>query len=163
MKVVKRQTNSRNCIICGLDNPLGVKAPFYELEDGRLYTRFQFKPEHQSYPGRVHGGMITAMLDELAGRVYWIVDPNMYAVTTSIDVKFRKPVPYNTILQGVGKIIVNTSRAYEAVAEIRTMDGVVLATADIKYMKITGDKVTDANIAEEMCYDIPDDLKDVEV
>ena len=63
MKVIKRQKNSRNCIICGLDNDASVKAPFYEMEDKCLVTIFEFKDFHQSYPERVHGGMISAMLD----------------------------------------------------------------------------------------------------
>ena len=161
MKVVKRQTNSRNCFICGLDNTLGVQAPFYEMEDGSVCTVFKFRPEHQSYPGRVHGGIITAMLDELAGRVYWIKDPNMYAVTTSLETKFRKPVPYDVELKGIGMLTKDTSRLYEAVATIMTMDGDVLATATMKYLKLSPEQISSADINEEMCYNIEDGVKSV--
>jgi len=65
MKVVQKQRNSRMCIMCGLDNSAGVRAPFYSMEDGSVVTKFSYREEHQSYPGRVHGGLITAMLDEL--------------------------------------------------------------------------------------------------
>ena len=65
MKVLRKQANSKSCIICGMDNPLGVKAPFYEMEDNSVVTLFSYRSEHQSYPGRAHGGMITCMLDEL--------------------------------------------------------------------------------------------------
>ena len=34
MKILSKQNNSRMCVICGLDNPYGVQAPFYEMEDG---------------------------------------------------------------------------------------------------------------------------------
>ena len=34
--VLKRQNNSRMCVVCGLDNPFGLKAAFYELENGSL-------------------------------------------------------------------------------------------------------------------------------
>ncbi len=162
MKVIKRQKNSRNCIICGLDNELGVKAPFYEMEDGSVYTIFSFKPQHQSYPERVHGGVITAMLDELAGRVYWIIDPDMYAVTTSLETRFRKPVPYDTQLKGVGRITKNTTRAYEAVAKICTMDGEELASAVIKYFKVKAEDVANSDVSEEMAYDIEDNVTEIE-
>lgn len=33
MKVVSKQGNSKMCIICGLDNEYGLKAPFYNMED----------------------------------------------------------------------------------------------------------------------------------
>ena len=29
MKVLRKQANSRSCIICGMNNPLGVKALFF--------------------------------------------------------------------------------------------------------------------------------------
>ena len=161
MKVVKRQKNSKNCIICGLNNPFGVKAPFYEMEDGSIYTIFSFLPEPQSYPGRVHGGVITAMLDELAGRAYWIIEPDAYAVTTSLETKFRKPVPYNTELKGIGRITKDTSRAFEATATIMSMTGDILASATLKYMKLPTDKISDANVDEEMCYEINDGITDL--
>lgn len=71
MKVISKQRNSKMCIICGLDNKYGLKAPFYNMEDGSVMTKFQYSEEHQSYPGRVHGGLITAMLDEMGLRALW--------------------------------------------------------------------------------------------
>ena len=68
MKVTGKQKNSRMCVICGMDNPFGLKAPFYNMEDGSVMTKFMYREEHQSYPGRVHGGLIGAMLDELGFR-----------------------------------------------------------------------------------------------
>ena len=90
MKVVKKQTNSKLCYICGIENEFGLKAPFYEMEDGSVISIFKYKEIHQSYPERVHGGLITAMLDEIAGRAIWVTEPETWAVTTELNVKFRK-------------------------------------------------------------------------
>ena len=68
MKVLRTQRNSKNCVICGMENPLGLKAPFYILDNDSVASVFTFKKEHQSYPDRTHGGMISALLDELIGR-----------------------------------------------------------------------------------------------
>lgn len=51
MKVTSKQRNSKMCVICGMDNPFGVKAQFYNMEDGSVITPFKFKEEHQSYRG----------------------------------------------------------------------------------------------------------------
>lgn len=162
MKVVKKQRNSINCIICGMDNDLGVQAPFYEMEDGSVYTIFKFKPEHQSYPGRVHGGLITAMLDELAGRVLWVVEPDTYAVTTSLEVRFRKPVPYDVDLKGVGVLTKNTSRAFEADGKIYNMEGELLASAVMRYMKLPKEVITgDSDMDDQMIYDIQDGVTEI--
>ena len=53
------------CIICGMDNEYGLNAEFYNMEDNSVFTLFRYREQHQSYPSRVHGGLITAMLDEL--------------------------------------------------------------------------------------------------
>lgn len=161
MKVLSKQLNSRNCIICGLDNDLGLKAPFYNLDDGSVASLFTYKSVHQSYPGRAHGGMITALLDELIGRALWVKSPDIYAVTTSINVSFRKPVPYDTILKGRGYITFEASRWFSAKGEIYDMDGNILAEATAKYLKLPPDVIQKGvDIHEEMCYLIPDDVKE---
>ena len=98
MKILSKQKNSRMCMICGLDNEYGVNAPFYNMEDGSVMTVFRYKEQHQSYPGRVHGGMITAMLDEMGLRSLWAkeLSEETFGVTISLDTKYRKPVPYET-------------------------------------------------------------------
>lgn len=163
MKVIKKQLNSRNCIICGLDNDLGLKAPFYNLDDQSVGSLFSFKPEHQSYPGRAHGGMITALLDELIGRALWVNSPDIYAVTTSINVTFRKPVPYDVTLKGRGYITFEASRWFSAKGEIYDLSGNLLAEATAKYLKLDPNLIQKGvNIHEEMCYLITDDVTEID-
>ena len=50
MKVISKQKNSKMCFICGMDNPEGLKAQFYNMEDNSVMTKFSFKEEHQSFP-----------------------------------------------------------------------------------------------------------------
>lgn len=162
MKVREKQLNSRMCIICGMDNEKGVKAQFYSMEDGSVMSLFRFRPEHQSYPGRVHGGLISAMLDELGGRAYWAeVDTDTYAVTTGMETSFRKPVPYDTELTGYGKIVRHSINFYQAIAEIKDGSGAVLASAKLKYLKLSPSRIADADPREEMVYLIPDDIKEI--
>ena len=163
MKVIKRQMNSRNCIICGMDNPASVKAPFYEMEDKSIVSIFKFSDIHQSYPQRVHGGMITAMLDELIGRALWIDDPHCYGVTMNINIKFRKPVPYDETLYGVAKLNKNTKMFFGGKGKIFDSEGNVLAEADISYIKLETSKIGDMEEDEEMIYDINDGVKDIDM
>ena len=163
MKVVSKQTNSSMCIICGMDNTLGVQAQFYNMEDGSVAALFTFKPEHQSYPGRVHGGMLATMIDELAGRVLWTDRPTEIGVTMDMNVKYRKPVPYNVPLKGRGVYVKKLSRAYSARCEIMTLDGEVLAEGEAKYLILPADKVLNGT-GSEADWDnyIPDEIKEIE-
>lgn len=163
MRVIKKQNNSKMCIICGLDNTASAKASFYEMEDQTLCSLFQFQDLHQSYPGRVHGGMISAMLDELACRAYWIYDPNQLAVTMTLDTKFRKPVPYQTPLIGTAKITKRTNRYFEAYCEILNEAKEVLAEGNIRYLLMPNEKITDASIQDEMPYFVEDDILEIDL
>lgn len=160
MKVIKKQTNSKLCFICGMENAFGLKAPFYEMEDGSVMSIFTYHDYHQSYPERVHGGLITAMLDEIAGRAIWIVEPNTWAVTTEIKVKFRKVVPYDVKLKAVGKIVRNTRKIFYATAQIFDMEGQVLAEAEVMYFKLPLEKIATTGHDDVNVY-VPDDVKEI--
>ena len=142
MKVIKKQNNSKDCIICGIYNESGLKAPFYEMENGEVWSVFEFKSEHQSYPERVHGGMISAMLDELVGRAIWVTHPEMWGVTMELTVKFRKKVPYGEKLRAVGRIDSETTRTFTGTGEIYDMNGMLLASAKAVYFKLPIEKIT---------------------
>lgn len=162
MKVMKKQSNSKMCMICGMDNSFGVQSQFYELEDQRVCGKFKFKKEHQSYPGRVHGGMISAMLDELACRAFWVLEPKKLGVTFDLTTKYRKPVPYDVDLIGIGKIVKQTSRYF--VAECGIYHGKeLLADGTIRYLILPDEAITDASYDEEMCYTLLDDVKEIDV
>lgn len=162
MKVISKQRNSKMCVICGIDNKFGTNAEFYNMEDGSVMTPFQFREEHQSYPGRVHGGLIAAMLDELGLRAAWTKSEEIWGVTTSLEVKYRKPAPYNTDLIGRGKLIKETSKFLKVETEILDKKGQVLANAEVKYIKLDVNQIADTiNIHEEMCYFVEDDIKEI--
>lgn len=165
MKIVKKQKNSKNCVICGLDNALGLKAFFYEMEDESVVALFTFRSEHQSYPTRTHGGMITALLDEVMGRVLWVKEPDAYACTTTINVSFRKAVPYGVPLKARGILTSDTKLFYSAKGFIYDEKGNLLAEASARYMKLKNSTITggEKNVDDEMIYNIKDDLKEIEV
>ncbi len=150
-------------MICGMDNSFGVQAQFYEMEDQSLCGKFTFKEEHQSYPGRVHGGMISAMLDELACRAFWILEPKKLAVTFDLETKYRKPVPYGVELKGRGKILKHTSRYFVAECFILNEQNDILAEGIIKYLILPDEQISDASYEDEMCYFIKDEIEDIDL
>ena len=164
MKCIKTQKNSKNCLICGMENPLGLQATFYEMEDKSVASVFSFRKEHQSYPERTHGGMISALLDEIMGRPLWIDEPLSYAVTTTLNITYRRPVPYGEKVKARGYITFNGSRGFSARGEIYSMDDKLLAEGSAKYLKIKSAKafVGDFHEETEMCYDMPFELDEID-
>ena len=163
MKVISKQRNSKMCIICGMDNPIGLKAQFYNMEDKSVMTIFKFKEEYQSFPQRVHGGIIATMLDELGLRALWAKSSEEdFGVTLSINVKYRKPVPYNEVLIGKGLVQKETSKFITIETEIFDKKGNLLANAEVKYIKLAINKIADGiNAHDEMCYLIKDNVKEI--
>jgi len=69
---MKKQPNSACCFICGVENVAGVHVRFYntvnEQGEPEVLARFTGQPVHQGYPGRMHGGVASGILDEVMGR-----------------------------------------------------------------------------------------------
>ena len=166
MKVISKQRNSRMCAICGLDNDYGVQAPFYNMEDGSVMTLFQFKFHHQSYPGRVHGGLITAMLDEVGLRALWAAHgvEDDFGVTMSLTTDFRKPVLYDVPLLTRGMLVKENRRLAVVEAELFDETGTLLANATLNYLKMDTQKISvGANVHEEMPYLIEDGVTEISI
>lgn len=152
MKISKRQFLSKDCIVCGIKNKNGLHAKFYEMEDGSVISLFQFNKFNQSYPNRVHGGMIAAILDETMGRAILVRNPDCYAVTTSLTTKYRKPVVYDKPLKCVGRIVSEDEKRFEASAELYDEEGTLLDSAVGSYYKLNRDRA--ANTLDYNPHDI---------
>ena len=142
-KIIGRQYRNDKCLVCGFNNPFSLNLEFWELENGELAAFSATKEEHQSYPGRTHGGMISALLDETIGRAICIEEPGCLGVTTELSVRFKKPVPLQTTLLIVGRITRNRSRMFEGSGEIYLPDGTLLAEATGTYLKLKAEQIVD--------------------
>ena len=141
------------CLVCGADNQFGLQARFYELEaapsgaaasGGReLLGVFTLREEHQSYPGRLHGGISSAILDETIGRAITIAHPGTLGVTAELTLRYRKPLPLTGEVRAVGRITRDTRRLFEGTGEILLDDGSVAVEASGKYLKMALGEITD--------------------
>lgn len=149
-RVTGKQPNSKMCMVCGLKNVAGVKASFYELDSGELVALFTPRAEHQSYPGRLHGGITTALLDETIGRAIRAkTGEEIWGVTLEFTTQFRKPVPIGVELRAVGRIVKDRGRIFEGTGEILLPDGEVAATGSGKYLKLPIKKISDFNVEDQ--------------
>lgn len=160
-KVTKRQYVNHMCVVCGRENALSIQANFYELEDGRSYCRFTARPEHASYPGRMHGGMVAAVMDEVIGRAIHIAHPEQVGVTVQFDLTYRKAAPIGVELQAVGRITKDTPRIFEGEGELLLPDGSVAVSAFGRYVKMPLDQIVEGEMDEPIY--LPCDLEQVEV
>ena len=118
---MNQQPNSRYCLLCGVENPIGLRLRFFDDGAGRVTARFTPHEEHQGYPGVLHGGLTSALLDETIGRT--LVSRDLWAMTVSLAVRFHRPIPLGQPLTVTGEITRLRSRTMEGRGEIRLADG----------------------------------------
>ena len=156
--IVRKQHNSKMCFVCGLKNNFGLKASFYESEQKELICLFKPCDEHQSYPGRLHGGIASAILDETIGRaIMQYFNDEIWGVTIDLNLRYKKPIPLNEELKVVGRITSQNSRFFEGSGEIIMANGEVAVVATGKYMKMPISKITDFDFEENEWRVVPDE------
>ncbi|MDR0975445.1 MAG: PaaI family thioesterase [Christensenellaceae bacterium] len=145
-KVLKEQFISRDCMVCGNHNRLSLRARFFECEDAQgekvLITVAKPKWNHQSYPDRMHGGVVSAILDESIGRAVQMTHPEIWGVTIDLTVKFRSATPLSKKLFVKSKITEVGSRAFLGEGELFVKGGEKpLATASGRFFLIPDTKL----------------------
>ena len=148
-RVRAKQENSKMCLVCGLKNPFGLHSSFYELENDELLAIFKPMKEHQSYPGRLHGGIATAVLDETIGRAIMIKNRDIWGVTIEFDTRYRKPVPLMEEIRVIGRITNEAPRYFEGTGEILLSDGTVAIEGRGKFIKLPLEKIADFDYDEQ--------------
>ena len=175
-RIERTQNISRMCLVCGRDNPFGLHARFYELAPEapaatgapgagpELLGVFDVREEHQSYPGRLHGGISSTILDETIGRAILLSQPDAWGVTVEFSVRFRKPLPLDDEVRCVARITRDSSRLFEGTGEIVLADGTIAVEAAGKYLKQSLAAITDGDFAErEWFADAREAPKDIEL
>lgn len=150
IKVRAKQPNSKMCLVCGLKNKTGLQTSFYELENNKIMAVFTPRAEHQGYPGRLHGGIISAILDETIGRAIMISHSReIWGVTLEITTRFKKPVPLTEEVRVLAWTTKETSRYFEGTGEVILPDGTIAAKGHGRYLKLPIDKIADFDVAAQ--------------
>ena len=140
--VKAKQPNSKMCLVCGLKNQFGLRSFFYELDNGELLAIFKPVEEHQSYPGRLHGGIATAILDETIGRAIMIkYAEDIWGVTMEFTTRYKQPIPLADELRVIGRVTKETNRHFEGSGEILLPDGSIAAEGRGKFLKMPIEKI----------------------
>lgn len=148
-KIINSQYISKNCFVCGVDNAFGLKSRFYATENNELIAVFHPLNEHQSYPNVIHGGISATILDEVIGRaIMMTTDSNTFGVTIELKVRYKKPVPLDSELKAIGRIINDRGRIFEGTGELYLPNGDIAVEAEGKYMKRRLDQITASDFAD---------------
>jgi uncharacterized protein (TIGR00369 family) len=119
------------CFACGRANPHGLHLDF-DVRRDNARTTFTAGREHSGFDGTVHGGIVTALIDETMG--WAIFHEGVWGVTGRLTVAFRRPVPVGEELHVSATVVKRTRRAIETHGAVALADGTVLAEADALFL-----------------------------
>jgi len=122
------------CLVCGEDNPIGLKARFItDPEEKSSSCELQFPREFQGWENVVHGGMLSTLLDEAA--IYACRTTGERFVTAELQVRFKKPVAVNTPLKVSARVLGEKRRILEVVSSLE-QEGELCAEAAVKVFRL---------------------------
>ncbi len=120
-----------NCFVCGAANPIGLKLQFTSDADGTARAELNLRDHFEGYPGVIHGGIVSTLLDEVMAKA--VLHSGKIAFTARLQVSFRHPVPANAKLHLEGWIvssktrtIVTAARLYDASGDYAEAEGVFI-------------------------------------
>jgi len=79
-------------IVSGGANPMGLGSTLWQ-EDGRAFMEVTLGKAFEGAPGRAHGGIVAALIDETMGLVLAI--NKVLAFTVQLDITYLAPTPIN--------------------------------------------------------------------
>jgi acyl-coenzyme A thioesterase PaaI-like protein len=137
---VKQRVYGNKCFGCGPQNETGLKLKFVlDEERQRFVCRFRLQGRFVGPPAHAHGGIIATILDEAMGKVSKL--HNLVALTSSMEITYRKPVPLFKPLVTEGWEERVRGREHFRAAEIRNAEGEVLATSTGKFIEVDPDRM----------------------
>lgn len=129
---MSKQPTSRYCFVCGRENPVGLNMRWTNYpEEGEIRGEVVVPEHFNGYPGIVHGGIVSAILDETSGRAIMMSgDRERLMVTLRLEVIFKRPTPTQTPLTAVGRVRRETASRASVEGELRLPDGTVTASCE---------------------------------
>ncbi len=142
---MNRQPGSALCFVCGTANPHGLGAVFHD--DGVIVsTEVTPAEHHQGWPGVLHGGITTAILDETIGRVAFLHD--RWVQTAKLSLRFLKPAPLGVPLRATGELVKDQRRLMHMRGDlVNAASGEILAQAEGTFMALS-DAARDAVVQQ---------------
>lgn len=121
-----------SCFACGQLNAAGIRLAL-NIEPSRCWTELALDRRFEGWEGIVHGGIVSAILDEVM--VWSLIRHDSWGVTAKLEVQFRRPVEVGRRIRAEGwltEIRRRTERTAGRLLDAET--GEELATAHALYM-----------------------------
>lgn len=119
--------------MCGTENPIGLRLRFQKVEGG-AETHVRPRQEFQGFDGVLQGGIVAGLMDDAMWYAIFAMTQTL-TMTAELTVRYKAPVPVETDLRVVGRLVEQRRALFATAAEIQDASGKVLAEATGKFLK----------------------------
>jgi uncharacterized protein (TIGR00369 family) len=120
-----------HCIACSPEGKTGLGLDFHEVGDGSVRATFDCAAVFEGYPGYLHGGIISTILD--SAMTNCLFAQGHQAVTAELSVKFHAPVALQRVALAEAHATRNLFPLFVMEASL-SQDGQTKATAMAKFI-----------------------------
>ncbi len=126
---------SDSCFVCGEKNPKGLGLRF--TTDGEVVLlRGSIDPLLQGYPDHVHGGVISAMLDEAMAWACSVAAHRLH-YTVELKIRYRRPVPAAAPIVVKARMLERDSQVARGWGRIEDSSGKLLVTGEGRFFPLS--------------------------
>jgi acyl-coenzyme A thioesterase PaaI-like protein len=133
--------NSERCFVCGNGNPCGLHVRF-ETDGETVWTTLRVTEAHMGYRGIVHGGVLTALLDETMGWAPAVVMKRL-VMAVELNLELRRSVPVGEEITVRGWVTDASRRIWEGAGEIRGADGTLYVRGKGRFSPLKPDQAAE--------------------
>ncbi len=124
------------CFGCGQKNPIGLKLTF--AWDGKVVrTEFTLGKLYQGFPGIVHGGILSCVLDDTMNQAAFLTGVD--CLTVEMNIRFKRPALVEEPLVATGRVTSRNKRILETEGQITLPDGTLVAEAKASWYIVDKD------------------------
>ena len=124
------------CVVCGQENPHGLRIHFRLESDGIVSAEWRPSANWEGFEGILHGGIISTVLDEAMSKA--VAAMNYEALTVELRVRFRRHVAAGENLQIRGWVVEKIKRLLRTEATLTSSDGTERAHAWANFLALPG-------------------------
>lgn len=133
-----RRSEHPDCIICHSMDALGLGLNLQVNSRGEVVSEFDCREKYQSYPGILHGGIVSLILD--GAMTNCLFAQQIRAVTGELLVRYRRPVQVNRRALVIARKVKSAAPIHYLEAEI-WQDEKLCAEARCKFMEYPAEEI----------------------
>jgi len=119
-----------HCFACGASNPIGLHLDGFQVSGDEVIVDWVPRDEFRGFESVLHGGIIATALDEILA---WagIYFEGVLAVTATLDLKYRVPVPPEMAYTLAGRVDDRSGNRLRMSGELRSDRGTHAAASGL--------------------------------